>query len=134
MRLWCIRGTGQRSQPGKDCGGCGKDGYYAADKYQALEQALTEVLATAYTNDGTAYALSEKQQAAIDACTAQLLSAYTDCMYSNRFKVTFIADGQTVSTDSYDANAAVTLTAPNATNGTWTVNGVTVAGGRQLHL
>ena len=49
-------------------------------------------------------------------------------MYSNRFKVTFIADGQTVSTDSYDANAAVTLTAPNATNGTWTVNGVTVAG------
>ena len=53
----------------------GKDGYYAADKYQALEQALTEVLATAYTNDGTAYALSEKQQAAIDACTAQLLSA-----------------------------------------------------------
>ena len=106
----------------------GKDGYYAADKYQALEQALTEVLATAYTNDGTAYALSEKQQTTIDACTAQLLSAYTDCMYSNRFKVTFIADGQTVSTDSYDANAAVTLTAPNATNGTWTVNGVTVAG------
>ena len=105
-----------------------KDGYYAADKYQALEQALTEVLATAYTNDGTAYALSEKQQATIDACTAQLLSAYTDCMYSNQFKVTFIADGQTVSTDSYDANAAVTLTAPNATNGTWTVNGVTVAG------
>ena len=106
----------------------GKDGYYAADKYQALEQALTEVLATAYTNDGTAYALSEKQQTTIDTCTAQLLSAYTDCMYSNRFKVTFIADGQTVSTDSYDANAAVTLTAPNATNGTWTVNGVTVAG------
>lgn len=106
----------------------GKDGYYAADKYQALEQALTEVLATAYTNDGTAYALGEKQQTTIDACTAQLLSAYTDCMYSNRFKVTFIADGQTVSTDSYDANAAVTLTAPNATNGTWTVNGVTVAG------
>ena len=63
----------------------GKDGYYAADKYQALEQALTDVLATAYTNDGTAYALSEKQQTTIDTCTAQLLSAYTDCMYSNRF-------------------------------------------------
>ena len=106
----------------------GKDGYYAADKYQALEQALNDVLAKAYTNDGTAYALSEKQQTAIDACTAQLLSAYTDCMYSNQFKVTFTADGQAVSTATYDANAKVTLTAPNATNGTWTVNGTAVAG------
>ncbi len=106
----------------------GKDGYYAADKYQALQQALTDVLTTAYTDDGTAYALSEKQQTTIDTCTATLLSAYTDCMYSNQFTVTFTADGQTVSTDSYDANASVTLTAPNATNGTWTVNGTAVAG------
>ncbi len=106
----------------------GKDGYYAADKYQALSKTLTDVLTAAYTDDGTSYALSEKQQTTIDTYTAQLLSAYTDCMYSNQFTVTFTVDGQTVSTDSYDANASVTLTAPDATNGTWTVNGTAAVG------